>query len=271
MDSPANRQSDRKTTPAIPDTPTPAIARGSIVLDFIASCSKPVSVQEISAGLGLPKSSVHNVCTTLVSLELLARRSDQTFVLGPHVMRWARAFTRRADVTAEFAQVVDEAAAIENAAMTLALSEGEEIMLIAARNAGSVAGGAFRIGLRLPIAFSAMGKAFLSHLSDTQIERLYENGLPGPRTASSVQSLEKLIVQVRRCRIEGYATSDQECFEGVVSYASTVLDASNQPVAAIALSIPSEDRGMEAKEEVITYVRLAAQKISSRLGADLGE
>ncbi|MDD9722826.1 IclR family transcriptional regulator [Cognatishimia sp. D5M38] len=271
MNKSTDRGIDRKKPPVIPETPTPAIARGAAILDFVAASSTSVTAQMISEGLGLPKSSVHNLCSTLVTLDMLSRRGNQSYVVGPHVMRWSRAFSQRADVATEFAHVLDDSTPVLDAVITLSLREGDEVMLIAVRNAGALVGGGLRIGQRLPLAFSAMGKAFLSHISDARIEQMFEDGFPARPTGLSAQSVKVLIAQVRRCRIEGHATDDQECRDGVRSFASTVLDASNQPVAAVAVSISSDDPDLDRNQEVAAFTRLTAQKISSRLGADLGE
>lgn len=255
----------------IPDTPAPALARGAAILDFIAKSAQPVSAQHISDALGLPKSSVHNLCSTLTMLDMLTRRSDQTYVVGPHIMLWARAFTQRADVTAEFSQVLDDMPPLPPAAVTLMLPEGSDVMVIAARNASAVPRAGLRIGTRLPVAFSAAGKAFLSHLSDREVEDSFETGLPPARTRQSVQSTDRLIAQLRRCRVQGYALSDQEALEGHTSIATTVLDHNNQPIAAASLTFASTHPEFENRQSAVERVKQIAEQISLRLGADFGQ
>ncbi|MCB1380225.1 MAG: helix-turn-helix domain-containing protein, partial [Alphaproteobacteria bacterium] len=81
----------------------PAVERASRILDLVARTRSYLSLSELSRDLGIAKSSVHMLCNTLVRLELLIRRPDQTFQLGPHIMRWSNAFTQQSDVAAEFA------------------------------------------------------------------------------------------------------------------------------------------------------------------------
>jgi len=264
-------QSGQKSRPALPDTPVPALARGAAILDFISKASQPVSAQKIGVALKLPKSSVHNLCATMIALEMIIKRNDQTYVIGPHIMRWARSFSQHADVSAEFTHVLDETAPFNDATLTLSILEQNEVMIIGMRNSGALARAGFRIGGRLPLAYSASGKAFLSHIPDAQIERMFESGLPDACTQFSIRPVDALISQVRRCRIQGFSVDDQEVNEGIVSIASTVLDFTNQPVAAISISMASHDQRLENRQNVISSLKQITEQVSTRLGADLGD
>src|SRR6478752_2474835 len=91
----------RERTPAPPLVP--AVARGR----------EPMTLARLSSELALPKSSVHGLCTTLVSFGYLRRQADGTFLIGPRVMGLAEAFVAGTDVAHEFDALWDEAAAPE--------------------------------------------------------------------------------------------------------------------------------------------------------------
>jgi DNA-binding IclR family transcriptional regulator len=184
-------------------------------------------------------------------------------------MRWANVFKQRTDVTAEFANIWDQSTGPPGATITLSVREGNEVVYIAARNSGRTPGLDFRTGLRLPAAFTATGKAFLSHLSDFEIRRIFEDGFPEPRTRNSVQTLERLMTDIRRCRNEGFSVDNQEVSDGMVCYGCAVLDAANHPIAAVAVSLPVDDPMLRNKDEVISNIKDIAQRISMRLGANL--
>ncbi len=62
-------------------------------MDLVARSRHQLSLSDIARELNIARSTAHTICHTLVSLELLIRRNDQTFQMGPHVMRWSNAFT----------------------------------------------------------------------------------------------------------------------------------------------------------------------------------
>ena len=61
-----------------------------------------MSLARLSSELALPKSSVHGLCTTLVSFGYLRRQADGAFLIGPRVMGLAEAFVAGTDVAQEF-------------------------------------------------------------------------------------------------------------------------------------------------------------------------
>ncbi|MFT3989594.1 IclR family transcriptional regulator [Aestuariivirga sp.] len=249
----------------------PALTRGAAILDFIAESKQPVTAQQIADALDLPKSSAHNLCATLLELNLIFRKADQTYTIGPHVMRWANVFQQRSDVAAEFANIWDESTGLPGATIALSVRDGAEIVYVATRNSGRTPGMNFRIGMRLPAAFTATGKALLSHLPDARIAELFENGFPKPLTRYSVQTLERLMTDVRKYRKDGYSIDNQETSEGMICFGSAVLDSGNHPIAAIAVSIPASDPILKNRDTVIAGVKDFAGRISRRLGATLEE
>ncbi|MBU0584132.1 MAG: IclR family transcriptional regulator [Alphaproteobacteria bacterium] len=248
----------------------PAVDRAARILDLVARNRTYPSLSELSRELNIAKSSVHTLCNTLVHLELLIRRPDQTFGLGPHVMRWSNAFTQQSDVATEFATIWDHETELPGATITLTVLEGAEVVYIAARNSAvSHSLIDFRAGMRLPAAFTATGKAFLSHMSDFEVKRLYADGLPAPRTPHSVQTIDKLLAELKEIRRNGYSCDDEQVAEGIVCYGASVLDSQNRPLAGVAVSLLAEKLSEADTRRIIGNVQRIAARLSQRMGADL--
>eukprot|EP01037_Dinobryon_pediforme_P015632 gene15632-15779_t len=247
----------------------PAVERASRILDLVSRSRYP-SLSEFARELNIAKSSIHTLCNTLVQLELLIRRPDQTFQLGPHMMRWANAFTQQSDVVTEFATIWDQETALPGATITLSVLEGSEVIYIAARNSEiSHSLIEFRAGMRMPAAFTATGKAFLSHMNDVEVRRLYVNGLPKPRTSFSTRSVERLLEELEEVRANGYSCDDQQVAEGIVCFGASVLNSRNRPIAGVAVSILAEKLSEDEKAQIISDVQRIAKRLSHRMGADL--
>ena len=245
---------------------SPALERGARILDIVARSKVFLSLSDLSRELNIARSSVHSLCQTLVNLELLIRRSDQTFQLGPHVMRWSNAFTLQSDVATEFAAIWDQETGLPGATITLTVQDGAEVVYIAARNRSSLE---FRVGMRLPAAFTATGKAFLSHMPDHEIRRLYAQGLPEARTSHSVRTLDELLAELRAVRHQGYSFDEEQVAEGMVCFGATVLDAQNHPIAGVAVSLTLDAEAMNDRNAVIDNVKQMAARLSHRMGADI--
>ncbi|MDH6265612.1 DNA-binding IclR family transcriptional regulator [Rhizobium sp. SG_E_25_P2] len=249
---------------------SPALERGARILDMVARSKSFLSLSDLSRELKIARSSVHSLCQTLVNLELLIRRSDQTFQLGPHVIRWSNAFALQSDVATEFAAIWDHETGLPGATITLTVQDGAEVVYIAARNNERARSSLeFRVGMRLPAAFTATGKAFLSHMSDYEIRRLYAPGLPEPRTARSIRSIDELLGELRDIRRDGYSCDEEQVAEGMVCYGAAVLDGSNRPIAGVAVSLSLDANAMTDRTAIIDNVTRMAARLSHRMGADL--
>ena len=250
--------------------PSPALERGARILDIVSRSKTFLSLSDLSRELKIARSSVHSLCQTLVNLELLIRRSDQTFQLGPHVMRWSNAFTLQSDVATEFAAIWDQETALPGATITLTVQDGAEVVYIAARNSERARSSLeFRVGMRLPAAFTATGKAFLSHMSDYEIRRLYAEGLPEARTARSIRGIDELLTEMRAIRRDGYSCDEEQVAEGMVCFGATVLDSRNKPIAGVAVSLSMDAAVMAHRDLVVGNVLQMAARLSRRMGADL--
>ncbi len=184
-------------------------------------------------------------------------------------MRWSNAFALRSDVSAEFAAIWDLDTELPGATITLTVLEGAEVVYIAARNATGFPAFEFRTGMRLPAAFTATGKAFLSHMSEAEVRRLHPDGLPAPLTPKSVRTLPGLLSELAEVRRSGISVDDQQVAEGMVCFGASVLDSQNRPVAGVAVSLPADRLADEQKRAVASSVQRIASTLSHRMGADL--
>jgi DNA-binding IclR family transcriptional regulator len=250
--------------------PVPALERGTRILDLVARSKTSLSLSDLARELKIARSTAHSLCHTLVNLELLIRRNDQTFLLGPHLMRWSNAFTLQVDVAAEFASIWDQETEFPGATITLTVLDGTEVVYIAARNSAfSQPLLDFRAGMRLPAAFTATGKAFLSRMSDFEIRRLFPDGLPPARTPHSVQDVDRLLAELQEVRRDGYSRDEEQVAEGMVCYGAAVLDSRNRPIAGVAVSLPVEALTEDSRRLIIASVTRIATRLSHRMGADI--
>ena len=247
----------------------PAVERSCLIMDAIAKTPQGLTASQLARELGIAKSSAHSLCATLAQLNMLIRRSDQTFHLGSRIMRWANAFSERSDVAAEFATIWDEGTQFPGATITLSVLEGAEVVYIAARNSHALSNFEFRAGLRLPAAFTATGKAFLSYMNDFEVKRMFEAHFPAPLTPRSPRNVKELLRDIEACRKRGFSIDDEGVREGMVCFGYPVLNSRNRPIAGLAVSLPKHDFGEREIESIVANVREIAKKISIRLGADI--
>jgi DNA-binding IclR family transcriptional regulator len=256
----AHRRSD--------DAPTlvPAVSRALMLLDRLALRREPMTLARLAAELALPKSSVHGLCSTLMSFGYLRRQDDGGFLIGPRVMGLAEAFIAGTNVAREFNALWSDAAIATDETILLSVLSGAEVVYVAARNGVRPLGLSFNVGMRLPAHLAATGKAMLAFHDAEFVRQLFPTEpLPhlsgkGPRTVAS------LLRELATTRRRGWSVDDETVREGVYAMGAPVFDASGQPVAAIGVCITPARVGTEHGERQRLAVIHAARLLTQRLG-----
>jgi len=245
----------------------PAVVRASAILDLVAASPAPVSMTEIAERLDLARSSAHGLCHTLVNLGLLEKR-ERGFSLGGHVMAWANAFIDRSDIAGEFTRLWDQTPALRQETATLTILDGKDVVYIASRHGDDPFGIAFRMGMRLPAAYTATGKAILSTLDEIEVRRLYGDGLPPPLTDRSVGSVDALVRELAEIRVSGFSIDDEQVRRGMFCFGAPIHDFSGKKaVGGFAVSVRADSltpaRIEALGSDVIRYARMLSRSLGS--------
>ncbi len=97
-----------------------------------------------------------------------------------------------------------------------------------------------RMGAVLPASTSAGGKALLADLPDDVLHRLYRSpGATAMGDALSDGQLARLMREIRACRRNGFATTNQQTEKGVSAVAVPLRDGSGGAIASMSISAPS--------------------------------
>lgn len=244
----------------------PSVGRALMLLDRLAERREPMTLARLATDLALPKSSVHGLCSTLLSFGYLRRRDDGAFLIGPRVMGLAEAFVHGTHVAEEFNTLWKERGSAPDETVLLSVLSGAEVVYVAARNGVRPLGLAFNVGMRLPAHLSATGRAMLAWRDPAFVRRLFPaDELPrmsgkGPRT---VDDLLKNLAATRR---RGYSVDDESVREGVYCIGAPVFDATGQPVAGVGVCINKAMLGGDQGKRQREVVLHAAQALSQRLG-----
>jgi DNA-binding IclR family transcriptional regulator len=245
----------------------PALVRGVKLIDAVVASERPLTISDIARQLEIPKSTVHGICCTLVELGLLTRNNANSYLVGPHVMRWANAFVGQSNLTAEFYELLHNLRSFADETFTLSVLDGHEVVYLACRNSASSLGVTFRMGMRLPAPFTATGKAILSTLPNSEVRRLLHNNWPNPLTRHSVRDIDELERELDMCRQRGFSIDNGQTREGMYCFGTSVRDSSNTVVAGIAISLLAERVNEPTTTKVAACIQMIARDLSGRLGA----
>lgn len=249
-------------------TTSPAVVRAVNILDIIAASEEPVSLADLARETGVPKSTLHGLCDTLVKLRIVKRHSNGGMMLGPHVMRWANAFLSQTNITEEFRAVWGASNPFADETVTLSVLDGTDVIYLACHNGNRPLGVTFRTGMRLPAPYTATGKAMLSTLPAAEVAELLASAWPTPLTRASVADYPTLVDELAQVRRDGYSIDNGQMRDGMICFGAPVFDASGErAVAGVAVSFLTNEIDEATGERIGRQIRDLADQFSERLGS----
>ena len=197
---------------------SPAVTRAAAILDLLAeTAGTAAGPSEISRRLGLPKSSIANICGALADAGLL-RRVGTGFMLGRRLAELGGAYLSAVDLVGEFQDACAELPVASEETIQLAVLDGLEVTSLARHDGRQPVRLTSQLGRRLPASVTATGKAGLASYDDAEVRRRYAGAEPLPAlTTRSHRTVDSLLRDLEVVRGRGYAMDDEETVEGVVS------------------------------------------------------
>lgn len=119
------------------------------------------------------------------------------------------------------------------------------------------------IGYTSDAHISACGKAYLSMMSDQEINQYLMNVTFAPRNETSVQDAKDLLNRLAQIREQGYATEVEEAEDGLSCVAVPIVSG-DKPVCAISVSGPTT-RIAKNQEHIISCLKEAKASIEKAL------
>ena len=246
-----------------------SVRRALEVLELFLDGTRSLSVPEIVARLGLPRTTAHELVRTLLASAYLTQVEGQPyrFTLGIRVFELGSAYAVQLDLAAEGQRVALKLSQACDETVQMAIRDGTEAVFIAKMESSQTVRLVSAVGSRLPAHCTAVGKMLLSALSDEELTALYENTerLPG-MTAKSITSLKQLRHEMALVRARGLAYDDCESNLDVRCVAAPVYSHKGKMVAAMSISVPIMRMNAKRQDELATLVRSGAEDLSHRLG-----
>jgi len=237
------------------------------ILDVLGSRDNDWSLVELSASIGLHKSTVHRLVMVLERQRLVAKNPETgRYRLGLKLFELgARAIAStnlREQCRPHLLQVVYET---EETVHLCVLDEGEVLYVEKMEPQRSVRM-ASHVGRRCSVHCTAVGKAILAEIPAPEIDEILRRRGMQPMTRKTITTPAELKAELERVRHRGYAIDDEEHEEGVRCVGVVVHDYSQRPIAAISVSGPT----FRATNEKVPIIAKAVMHAASALASEMG-
>jgi IclR family transcriptional regulator, blcABC operon repressor len=197
----------------------PAVTRAASILDVLAEdAALALGPSELARRLGLPKSSIANICGALADAGLV-RRVGTGFALGRRLAELGGAYLVAVDMVQEFYDAARQLPVGSEETVQLAILDGLDMTYLARHDGRQPVRLTSQIGRRLPATSTATGKAALASLDPRELDRRLEGVTQLPAgTANAIRTVDALLADLDRVRARGYSIDDEETMEGVVCF-----------------------------------------------------
>lgn len=244
----------------------PTNMRMLLILETFGQKAEGTTATEIGRAIGLPKQTVHRLCTTLLEQGFLVRdEASNGFRPGRRARRLATTVLQASSVHIARRQVL----------IALAEEIGETVNFVMPEDRGMSykdrieTNWAFRIqlpvGSHVPFHCTASGKAFLASLPKSERRRLV-NVMPLQRLTNNTHvSAETLLQELAQIARQGYALDNEEFMDGMVATSVPVFNASGKYFASLAFHGPVQRISIERAVSLAPVLQKASRKITTVL------
>lgn len=214
---------------------------------------------------GLPRSSLHALLVSLVDSGFV-EISEDSYRVGMRAFEVGNVWASGLDVIRVAKPVLSQLVKSYGHTANLGVLDEREVVYLLKVDAPSPIRLVSEQGKRLPAHSTALGKALLSQLEESELEELYRDHELVPVTGRTITEQSELFEQIAEVRATGVATEFGESTPDVRCWASLVRGGSGAVVGAISVSAITLQGESLGAEEIIEAVSRAADEISAGLG-----
>lgn len=214
--------------------PASVLGKVMTVLHAFTSDDQGLGFAELQRRTALPKATLHRIASDMVAAGLLERR-DGDYHLGGHLFELGMLASLERTLIEVATPYLEDLYERTHENVHLAVREGSEIVYVAKVAGHRGARAPTRVGGRMPVHATGLGKALLAHAPEE--DRIAV--LSGPlerRTPRTITAPGRLRQQLDGIIEAGVAYEFEEAAIGVVCVAAPVLDADDRAVAAISIA-----------------------------------
>ncbi|MGZ1490597.1 IclR family transcriptional regulator [Brevibacterium sediminis] len=249
---------DRRSSEPIPQG-TQTLARGLQIISAVAHGSTTLKAVVDTTSLG--RSSAHRMIQLLVQMGYLRHGSPGEFRLGPTLIEFGFTALNQDPLPVVARESLEALAERTQDTIHLSVEDGESVLYLHKIPGTRGAEMRSRIGHRMPLTRTGVGKALLLGQED-RWERLFIAENPEADSAA----VESFVKRMNGYTRDGASFDLEENEPGIRCVAAPIRDGSGEIVAGISLSATRPFMPKDRMQALVPVMKAAAREISVKLG-----
>ena len=260
----------RGRAPNKPGTPAghvQSLTRGLSILEALAKSSAGLTLTDVAQRVQLPPSTTHRFLSTLERMGYVYQAGDLgLWYIGLQAFTVGTTFLANRDFVAQshasMHRLMEQAGETAN----LAILDGTEAVFIAQVQCHEMMRTLVKLGSRVPLHASGVGKAIFAALPNEQIDAILKvRGLPRI-TENTIVVPETMWAALRVIRQRGYSFDDEEHARSTRCVGAAIYDEHAEPLGAISIAGPSTRLADERIRQLGPIVAHIAEELTRHLG-----
>lgn len=213
------------------------------VLEALAETG-PIGLIELSAKLGLHKSTAHRLLMSLICMGYAIQETETgKYKLTFKVVELSEKILSKVDIVALVHPLLAELANDVRETVHFVQRRGTEVFYLDKVSPlypqESAIRMASQVGLARPLYCSAVGKAILAEMKPEEVEYIWNHSRVERKTEYTITTLSKLQQELVEIRNNGFALDNEENEVGVRCIAACVINHQRLPNNAFSISAPA--------------------------------
>lgn len=212
----------------------PALVKADKVLDYI-STKKSASFTQIHKDLGLAKSSVYSLLTTLEHFQFIRQTPTGEYSLGLRLFSLGNMAVEDFDLRTEARPLIANLAQNVQLTTHLGILQGTEGIYLIKEEIDHILKITSWEGKRIRLLSSGLGKILLAWLPEDVLEQILVESAMTPRTTTTIVTPEAMKKELTLIRSRGWAYDNEEDGYGVRCVAAAVRGSSSEVLGAVSV------------------------------------
>src|SRR6266480_204370 len=244
-----------------------SLTRGLSILEALSNAEAGLTLTDLAHRVLLPASTTHRLLSTLQKMGYVYQAGDLGFwYVGLQAFTVGSTFLASRDFVAQSHGYMRRLMEQSGETANLAILDGTEAVFISQVQCHEMMRTLVKLGSRVPLHASGVGKAIFASLPDEQIDAILKvKGLPRI-TENTITSPETMWASVRVIRQRGWSFDDEEHAVATRCVAAPIYDEHAETLGAISLAGPSSRLPDSRIKQLGPLVAHTAEELTRRLG-----
>lgn len=247
----------------------PAASHTLDILTLLASSRGPLPASVIATRLEIPRSTVYHLLKVLQEHGYVLHLPDEKrYGLGLAAVELNTGYERHSPLMRVAKPLIADLVVQTRANAHLAVWRGRDVLYAIEERVPGSYSLITEVGVRLPMAHTASGRAILAALPKAQVRALFPDAsafVPGQGDSADLDRYSKLRSILDETLTRGYALETESVSTGMASVAVAALDHRTWPVAAVAVTVPVSEATIDRQQELASQAASCARELSRRI------